>query len=119
MNYDWVNEFERALPEVVADVRRGYPTLAVVEVLDHLRQTHSVALCEAQLRDLEALTEPTADDVRELARCRAYRDVVRVLPWQPTHAELVDVIRRLAAPEYRRLSPLQEWWVHRAVRGDL
>jgi CTP:molybdopterin cytidylyltransferase MocA len=115
VNYVWFDLFERALPDVVADVRRSYPGLAVVEVLDHLRQTHSVSTAERLLAEVEELGGHAGE--RELLR--AYRDVVRVLAWQPTHAELVDVVRRLAAPEFQRLTSLQEWWVHRAVRGDL
>lgn len=114
----WVpDEFDRAVPVVVADVRRSYPQLARVEALDHVRRTVDVDRLGRELRALEGRLNPTELEVRDRELLRAYDTVCRVLAWGPTHAELTELVRALASPDYVELTPLQEWWVYRAARA--
>lgn len=113
-------EFDRALPLVVADVRQGdLRTLAVVEALEHVWQTCDVRALRTELRDLEGRLDLTEHQVRDRELLRAYDVVYHVLGWRPTHEELTELVRRLAAPEFVPLTTLQEWWTHRALRDDL
>lgn len=110
---------EEAVCLVVADRRRGDPTLATTEALYQAWQ----AVNRSSLRRDEVPPNATPDEVASIDEWNrtvtAYEVVLDQLNTPPTRCDLLVLVGMLSAEGVTTLSPLQEYWCYVAERGEL